>query len=86
MGCETAWTKAGEMGRGPPYKRVTERKIDQEEWYRTRKGTDPLSSAASNRQKIFIARMDRVHYALGLLGVEQGLESLDFDDDKATAE
>jgi hypothetical protein len=87
MGCETAWTKTGEMGRGPPYTRVTERKIDQEVWYSTRKGPDLLSSGASNRQKIFIARMDRVHYALGLLGVEQGLKNLDFDDDdEATVE
>jgi hypothetical protein len=87
MGCETAWTKAAEMGRGPPYTRLTEKKIDQEVWNSTRKGTDPLSSGARNREKIFIARTDRVHYALGLLGVEQSLENLDFnDDDKATVE
>jgi hypothetical protein len=86
MGCETAWTKAAEMGRGPPYTRLTEKKIDQEVWNSTRKGTDPLSSGARNREKIFIARTDRVHYALGLLGVEQSLENLDFNDDKATVE
>jgi len=69
------------MGRGPPYTRRTERRIDQEDWYKKRKGTDPLSSGAQNRVKIFIARTDRVYYALGLLGVEQDLENLDFDDD-----
>jgi hypothetical protein len=87
MGCETAWTKAAEMGKGPPYTRVTEKKIDQDEYYSTRKATDPFSSGARSREKIFIARSDRVHYALGLLGVEQSLENLDFDDnDKATLE
>ena len=87
MGCETAWTRAAEMGKGPPYTRMTEKKIDQEVWNSTGKGTDRLSSGARNREKIFIARTDRVHYALGLLGVEQSLENLDFDDDdKATVE
>lgn len=87
MGCETAWTKAAEMGRGPPYARLTEKKINQEVWNTTRIGTDPLSSRAHSREKIIIARTDRVHYALGLLGVEQSLENLDFDDnDKATVE
>lgn len=87
MGCESAWTRTAEMGRGPPYTRFTEKKIDQEKWFSTRKGTDPLSSGARNREKIFIARTDRVYYALGLLGVEAGLENLDFDDnDKDTVE
>jgi hypothetical protein len=87
MGCESAWTRAAEMGRGPPYTRVTEKKIYQEAWYKSRKGTDPFSSGARNREKIFIARTDRVYYALGLLGVEQSLENLDFDDDdEATVE
>jgi hypothetical protein len=87
MGCESAWTHTAEMGRGPPYTRVTEKKIDQEVWYSARKGSDPLSSGGRSRDKIFIARTDRVHYALGLLGVEQDLENLDFDDDdKATVE
>jgi len=81
MGCESAWIRTAEMGRGPPYTRITEKKIDQEMWYNTRKATDPLSSGERDRGKIFIARTDRVHYALGLLGVEQSLENLDFDDD-----
>ncbi len=82
MGCESAWTRTAEMGRGPPYTRVTEKKIDQEILYNAKKGTDRRSSGGHDRGKIFIARMDRVHYALGLLSVEQSLENLDFDDDE----
>jgi len=81
MGCETAWIKTAEMGRGPSYTRITEKTIDQEVWYNSRKWTNSLSSGELDRGKIFIARTDRVHYALGLLGVEQSLENLDFDDD-----
>jgi len=29
IGCETAWVKAAENKRGPPYTRVTERELPQ---------------------------------------------------------
>lgn len=80
-GCETAWIKTAEMGGGPPYTRMAEKKIDQEAWYNARR-SDPVSLDTQDRGRLLTFRTERVHYALGLIGVQQDLENLDFDGDE----
>ena len=81
MGCESSWVKAAEIGRGPSYNRVTEKKIDQKIWYTARRRIDHVLSERQDRQKLLVARTDRVHYALGLLGFEEDFENLAFEND-----
>ncbi len=81
IGCESAWVKTAQMGRGPPYTRVMEKKIDQEEWYNARRSTDPESLQAQDRNNHLNARTERVHYALGLICVQQDLANFGLEGD-----
>ncbi len=81
MGCESVWVKTAEAGRGPPYSRLLEKKIDQSIWYTARRRIDHVISERNDLTKMIVARTDRVHYALGLLGVEEDFENLEFDTD-----
>ncbi|KAJ2907399.1 uncharacterized protein MKZ38_003256 [Zalerion maritima] len=82
-GCESAWTKAADLGRGPPYQSpeglfpdepssvwVNPRRIDRA--IREAKGPDGQAE-----QRLVLHKSEQAHYALGLLGVEQDLERLD---------
>jgi len=80
-GCETSWVKAAEAGKGPPYQRVMEKKTDQKVWYTARRRIDQVLAEKNDHSKLLVARTDRVHYALGLLGVEEDFENLDFEHD-----
>lgn len=40
-----------------------------------------MLSERHDRQKLLVARTDRVHYALGLLGFEEDFENLAFEND-----
>ena len=81
MGCESSWVKAAEVGRGPAYRRTTEKKIDQKIWYTARRQLDHVLSEKQDRHKLLVAKTDRVHYALGLIGFEENFENLDFEND-----
>jgi hypothetical protein len=81
MGCESAWVKTAEAGRGPPYHRTME-KVDDTIWYTARRRIDKVLSDRIDQEKLVVARVDRVHYALGLLGVEEDFEKLDFEGDE----
>jgi len=75
-GCETSWVRAGEMGNGPPYARTREERSAPENW---------SSSADSNKEsRQVINTADRVHYAMGIIGVQEDLERLDLDNDDRT--
>ena len=77
IGCETAWVKAWEAGRGPKYVRVLVDKGDGDERV-TRKGghLDPTSMPQdwSDRRFIHVNPSTRVHWAVGLLAEEQDLK------------
>jgi hypothetical protein len=60
---------------------VTEQKIDQKIWYTARRRLDHVLSERQDRSKLLVARTDRVHYALGLLGFEEDFENLAFEND-----
>ncbi|KAI9889988.1 MAG: hypothetical protein M1814_004606 [Vezdaea aestivalis] len=75
-GCERAWEKAAEMGRGPPYirtmnpwakdDRVAGRPFDP---------TNPITDENDRRYMISNPGA-RVHWALGVLGLENGVKNL----------
>ena len=84
-GCESAWTKAAALGRGPPYERAPDlgagdpgissvwgnpRRIDR----RIQEVEDDVGAG-----KIVLAKEEKAHYALGLLSVEHDLERLDLE-------
>jgi hypothetical protein len=73
--------KAAELGRGPPYQRVMEKKVDQKVWYTARRRIDQVLSEKNDGDKLLVKRTDRVHYAWGLLGFEEDFEHLDFEHD-----
>jgi hypothetical protein len=64
---------------------MMEKKIDQEEWYNARRRTDPASLQAQERSNRLTARTERVHYAVGLIGVQQDLENFDLEGDEQAA-
>ena len=85
-GCESAWTKAAALGRGPAYERAPDleadpgfsvwgnpRRIDR----RIQEVIDDDDAAAAG--KIVLAKEEKAHYALGLLSVEHDLERLDLE-------
>jgi hypothetical protein len=83
MGCESSWVKAAELGRGPPYTRVTQRRPrpDRTVGYTARRRVDDEWSESRDSEKLILAKTDRVHMALGLIGVEEDLEKLSFEVD-----
>ena len=74
-GCETAWQKAAETGRGPPYQRV---KIEQVEFLtsddRVRRRGPEIETGVprdlSDRRFVHVHPPTRVHWAMGLLSGE----------------
>jgi hypothetical protein len=77
-GCETAWVKAGETGRGPPWTRMPVDGGDESDERVTRRGghNDPLSQPKdeTDRRFIHINPSTRVHWAVGLLAEEEDVE------------
>ncbi|CAN9125125.1 unnamed protein product [Alternaria alternata] len=78
-GCETAWEKAAEMGRGPPYKRRTKRvqavSVDMEE-----EETDGRNREQGRVQEIhgetrYVVKKRSPPWAMNLLGTEEDLRA-----------
>ena len=80
-GCETAWEKAAEMGRGPPYKRRTKKvqPVDREEVgvEAGREGVKGRERGEGRVQEIgetrFVVKSQRPPWAMNLLGTEEDL-------------
>ena len=81
-GCETSWIKNAELGRGPPYTRTTEKRVVTDIWTTSRRVDRAFQAKGVEEEKLIVARTDRVHYALGLLGVEEDFENLDLDEEE----
>jgi hypothetical protein len=83
--CETSWIKAAEAGRGPPYAKATENRLSDSVMYPYSRRVDHvLLERGHDNSKLKVTRTDKVHYALGLLGVEDDFKNLDFEcDDQA---
>jgi len=75
QGCEAAWIKNAEMGKGPPYRRADDNSSFEGSGLKLPRVIDTIP--ASNASKLVVQRAERVHYALGLLSVEEDFEKLD---------
>ncbi|KAI9800863.1 MAG: hypothetical protein M1825_003646 [Sarcosagium campestre] len=80
-GCETSWERAGQMGRGPPYTR-TMNPMSTDDRIAGRRPNAQTGPPTDNtdRRCIKVNAGTRVHWAIGILGVEEDLNKLDLDD------
>ncbi len=79
-GCETAWTKAAEAGKGPPYQRTMDPTAKDDRVAGRRpdlNGGPPKDN--NDRRFITINPSTRLHWALGLLSVEEDMRKLSLD-------
>jgi len=82
MGCETSWIKAHEAGRGPPYARGPDWQIPKTALDVTSRRAQIIASRTGCPSEGNFAgeNKNRVHYAMGLLSVEEDLGNLDIND------
>lgn len=81
VGCESMWIKTAQMGRGPPYERSVYFDVDSNvNWDTSRRIERRIYEADRGAKRVVVARADRAHYALGLLGVEEDMEVLELRD------
>ena len=93
-GCEVCWEKMGQLGRGPPYMpRLARQHSNQSDNGRVRRGEkawgargikveddeEPDITINHDRKLINRSANARVHFALGILGVEDDMKRLDLD-------
>lgn len=80
-GCESAWTKAAALGRGPPYLRSPDLNTDPgvSIWGNPRRIDRLIQEVEDDAGKIVLAKEEQAHYALGLLSVEHDLERLELE-------
>jgi len=82
LGCEKTWTKAGELGRSPPYTPSNEEQKLPDIGINSRRIDRAFSGKSSEERRLVIEKPDRVHYALAVLGLEGDFENLDLDTTK----
>lgn len=82
-GCETAWSKAAEAGRGPPYHSPPELGplFPESVWNRPRQIERRIRGFDAAETRLVLAKSEQAHFALGLLSVERDLDRLDVEDD-----
>jgi hypothetical protein len=83
-GCETSWVKTAELGRGPPYTRTAEEIVVPDIWSHSRRIDKALSGLNSEERRCAIKNSDRVHYALGMLSVQEDFENMDLDGEECS--
>ncbi|OJJ46771.1 hypothetical protein ASPZODRAFT_66476 [Penicilliopsis zonata CBS 506.65] len=82
-GCENAWVVAARKGRGPPYQPTEQDGLLQSSQRDTvfqRGRNDPSVAENSERRFIAVSRSMRLHWAMGILSLEDDILSLDMDD------
>ncbi|KAI9848847.1 MAG: hypothetical protein M1837_006363 [Sclerophora amabilis] len=86
-GCETSWEKQAALGRGPPYTRVGD-PISKDDRMAGRKPflTDEEPKDTSDRRFIGVNPAARIHWAIGILGLEEDLGKLKLEKKEAEAE
>ena len=78
-GCETAWLKAAEAGRGPPYTRTMNRSAKDERVAGNGRDEGKLKAPPkdnNDRRFITVNAGTRVYWAIGLLGVEEDMKGM----------
>ncbi|KAI9761075.1 MAG: hypothetical protein M4579_001227 [Chaenotheca gracillima] len=81
-GCETSWEKQAAMGRGPAYTRVLD-PIHRDDRMAGRKPytTDERPRDSNDRRFIGVNPAARVHWAIGILGVDEDIRNLKLHDE-----
>ncbi|PKS08903.1 hypothetical protein jhhlp_003516 [Lomentospora prolificans] len=81
-GCEASWVRAAHMGRGPPYARSADLNTGAPltVWSNPRR-IDRRIQELEEGGEVVLAKADRAHLALGLLGVDGDLDRLKLVDD-----
>ncbi|KAL2753439.1 hypothetical protein ACRALDRAFT_2111761 [Sodiomyces alcalophilus JCM 7366] len=82
-GCEAAWRKAAELGKGPPYTKDPSlvREIPKSVWDFPRKMASQTEQLREETKgEMVLLRSHRASYAIGLISVEQELDQLELDD------
>jgi len=69
------------MGKGPPYTRSSEEPLVGGIIQASRRIDRALSGKTTKERRLLIEKPDRVHYALGILSIEEDFENLDLDED-----
>ncbi|KAL1883806.1 hypothetical protein VTK73DRAFT_8342 [Phialemonium thermophilum] len=82
-GCESAWTKAASVGRGPPYQRAPELElaVPPSVWINPRRIDRKIRELETDQGKFVLTKSERAHYALGLLSMEQDMDKLELHDE-----
>ncbi|KAK4554536.1 hypothetical protein LTR86_008390 [Recurvomyces mirabilis] len=76
-GCETAWVKAAEAGRGPPYQRLFARKQQSDDprlngsWERLDPNASPDDKDDTDRRHVRRKAQARLNWAIGILGTPE---------------
>lgn len=71
-GCELCWAKMGEAGRGPPYQPTINKKSSDHR----RAGKPAVTGDELDRQMIYVHPGTRVHYAMGIMSMEEDFRDL----------
>ena len=75
-GCETAWVKAAEAGRGPPYERVRDtNNVDERVSGITSEGDSMSPGDAADRRFVHVNSGTRAHFAIGIIGEEEDVRA-----------
>jgi hypothetical protein len=75
-GCETAWVKAAEAGRGPPYQRQLRQQFNSEDprlngsWERLDPNSVPDERDDTDRRHVKSKPQARLNWAIGIMGME----------------
>ncbi|KAI9704726.1 MAG: hypothetical protein M1836_006506 [Candelina mexicana] len=79
-GCETAWQKMAELGKGPPYQRTMNQltRDDRISGKTPHKSGQPPKDN-SDRRFVTVDPNARVHWAMGLLALEEDIQKLSMD-------
>ncbi|KAI9865197.1 MAG: hypothetical protein M1813_002517 [Trichoglossum hirsutum] len=76
-GCESSWVRQGQLGKGPPYLRTRDLWAKDERVSGNLPGpNDPVVDSNSDRRFIQVNPRARVHWAIGIIGVEEDMENL----------
>lgn len=71
--------KTGELGKGPPYTRTREERVVPDIWSSSRRIDRAFDGKTSEERRLVFDRSDRVHYAMGILSLDEDFEKLDID-------
>ncbi|KAF1982629.1 hypothetical protein K402DRAFT_424384 [Aulographum hederae CBS 113979] len=79
-GCERAWERAAQVGRGPPWQRMTDRMPPLNEDERVHRGTGHFAGGEpreiSDKRFVHVNAGTRVHWAMGILSEDRDVEAI----------